>query len=181
MKARRAKRSSAARPAGTADLRTRLRRAEQRLAQVQERYGIAMAAIKESVYDWDVVRDDIYYSETMQRELGLPPGTLKTTQDWRDRIHPEDAARYRAATIAHFKGDTERFQCDYRYRGVDGAWRWARQHGVALRDKAGRVVRMVGSTGDITQLKRIEEALEHSQGRYDLAMRAINEGVYEWD
>jgi PAS domain S-box-containing protein len=181
LKARRAKRSSAARPAGTADLRTRLRDAERRLKQVEERYQIAMAAIKESVYDWDVVHDDIYYSETMQTQLGLRPGTLKTTQDWRNRIHPEDMPRYRAAVVAHFKGDTERFECDYRYRGADGAWRWARQHGVAVRDKKGRAVRMVGSTGDITQLKRAEEALEHSRGRYDLAMRAINEGVYEWD
>jgi PAS domain-containing protein len=181
LKPRKAKRSSAARPVGTTELRARLRLAEQRLQEVEERYEIAMAAIKESVYDYDVARDSIYYSDTMQRELALPPGTLKTPQDWRDRIHPDDMPGYRAAMIAHFKGESERLVCDYRYRGVDGSWRWARQHGVALRDKKGRAVRLVGSTGDITQLKRVEEALEQSQQRYGLAMRAINEGVYEWD
>ena len=181
MKARRAKRSAAVRPTGAADLRARLKKAEQRLHQVEERYAMAMAAIKESVYDWDIGRDEIYYSESMQRQLALQPGTLKTTQDWRERIHPEDRARYSAAMVAHFKGDAERFQCDYRYRGMDGAWRWARQHGVAVRDKNGRALRLVGSTGDITELKRTEEALQQTQDRYDLALRAMNEGVYEWD
>ena len=49
------------------------------------------------------------------------------------------------------------------------AWRWARQHGIAVRDARGRVVRMVGSTGDITELKRVELALKESQDRYALA------------
>jgi PAS domain S-box-containing protein len=181
LKARPAKRSSAARTAGTAELRARLRRAEQRLREVEERYEIAMAAINESVYEWDIARDRFTYSESMQRVIGLPPKLLRTLGDWQKRVHPEDFAPFRAATIAHLKGITQRLECDYRYRALDGSWRWARTHGAAIRDKNGRAVRLIGSTGDITELKRTEEALKQSQERYDLAMRAINEGVYEWN
>ena len=181
LKPRRVKRSSAARPAGGAELRARLRRTEQRLAQVEERYEIAMGAINESVYDWDIVHDRFSYSESMNRVIGLPPELLKSIGDWQKRIHPEDFPQFRAATIAHLKGETKRLECDYRYRTLVGSWRWARTHGLAIRDGRGRAVRLVGSTGDITELKRTEEALRQSQQRYDLAMRAINEGVYEWD
>jgi PAS domain S-box-containing protein len=181
LKARRAKAGSATRKGNSAALRSRLQRAEERLRELEERHRLAMAAIRESVYDYDVLRDSIYYSDSMQRELALPPGTLRTPQDWRDRIHPDDVPRYREAFVAHLKGTTERFVCDYRYRGVDGTWRWARQHGLAVRDKNGRALRMVGSTGDITDLKRAEESLEQMRRRYDLALRAIHEGVYEWD
>ena len=66
--------------------------------------------------------------------------------------------RFRDATVAHLKGETERFECDYRFRSGDGTWHWARTHGLAVRDRAGRAVRMVGSTGDITELKRTEQA-----------------------
>jgi PAS domain S-box-containing protein len=181
LKARRAKRSTSKRAAGSAEARKRLRETERRLRQVEERYEIAMGAINESVYDWDLVRDRFSYSESMNRVIGLPPSLLKTIGDWQKRIHPEDFPQFRAATIAHMKAETKRLQCDYRYLALDGTWRWARTHGLATRDKNGRAVRLVGSTGDITELKRTEEALKQIQDRYALAIRAINEGVYEWD
>ena len=122
----------------------------------RQRYEMVMGAINESVYDWDIVRDRFWTSETMQRLLGLPSEHL-TLEAWRNSIHPDDYGRYRDATVAHLKGETERFECDYRYRAGDGSWRWARTHGLAQRDARGRAVRMVGSTGDITELKRAEE------------------------
>ena len=140
-----------------------------------------MGAINESVYDWDIVRDRFSYSESMRRAIGLPPELLRTLGDWQERVHPEDFPHFRAATIAHLKGATERLDCDYRYRALDGTWRWARTHGAAIRDKKGRAVRLIGSTGDITELKRTEEALRRSQERYALATAAAVEGIYEWD
>jgi PAS domain S-box-containing protein len=181
VKARRARKSGRSR-AGDAGVLKRLRQAERRLQQVQERYEIAMGAINESVYDWNIPQDRVYFSGGMERLLALPPGMLKTSfKEWHERIHPEDFARYREATIAHLKGTTDRFECDYRYRVVDGTWRWARTHGLAQRDARGRAVRMVGSTGDITELKRAEDALRKSEERYALATSAAVEGIYEWD
>jgi PAS domain S-box-containing protein len=182
VKARRAKKSTGARAGSAAGLLQRLRKAERRLREVEDRYEIAMGAINESVYDWNISEDRVYFSGGMERVLALPPGFLKTSfKEWHERIHPEDFARYREATIAHLKGDSERFECDYRYRAGDGAWRWARTHGLAQRDARGRAVRMVGSTGDITELKRAEDALRKSEERYALATSAAVEGIYEWD
>ncbi|KPK06801.1 MAG: hypothetical protein AMJ64_08250, partial [Betaproteobacteria bacterium SG8_39] len=143
---------------------TAVRRAEARLREAEERHELAMRAINEGTYDWDIANDRIHYSDRVQLAVGLSPGAVSTTTDWRDRIHPEDLPLYDAAIVAHLKGQTERFECDYRYCGSDGSWRWARQHGIALRDASGRALRLVGSTGDITELKRaqneIHEALE---------------------
>jgi PAS domain S-box-containing protein len=115
-----------------------------------------MGAINESVYDWDIAHDRFSVSESMQRVLGLPSEHLSLA-GWHKRIHPEDFPAYRHATIAHLKGITERFEHDYRYRAADGTWRWARTHGVVIRNKNGRAVRMIGSTGDITELKRTQQ------------------------
>ena len=157
-----------------------LDKAEERLRQSEQRYDFAMRAINEGAYDWNVLDGTIYYSDRVQAAIGMTPEVNRTPQDWRGRIHADDLPKYDEALVDHFKGRTDRFECDYRYRALDGNWRWARQHGIAMRDGNGRVVRMIGSTGDITGLKSVEEALKDSEERYALATRAATEGIYEW-
>ena len=154
-------------------------RAEARL--VTQRHDLAMRGINEGVYDWDIVKGSIYYSERVQAATGMTPEANRSPQDWRGRIHPDDLAEYDRRLVEHFKGRSDRFECDYRFRALDDSWRWARQHGIAIRDARGRAVRMVGSTGDITALKRIEQALRESQERLILATQAATEGIYEWN
>jgi PAS domain S-box-containing protein len=157
------------------------RAAQEALRISDERYALAMEAVNEGVYDWEVGANRIYYSPRLRELMGADQYTLATPQDWRARIHPEDLGAYDRGMIDHFKGRTERFQCDYRYRTTDGDWRWARQHGMALRDAAGRVVRMAGSTGDITAEKQTAVALEQARRRLDDAINAMAEGFVLFD
>ncbi|MBI2751959.1 MAG: GAF domain-containing protein [Betaproteobacteria bacterium] len=147
----------------------------------EQRYNFASRAVNEGIYDWDIASGKIYFSERVYNVLGFSPRDYRTVAGWRKRIHPDDLAQFDSGIVAHLKGRTERFECDYRFRARDGNWRWARQHGIVLRDASGRALRMIGSTGDITELKRTADALKTSEERYALAMRAATEGVYEWD
>jgi len=135
-----------------------------------DRLDLVTRAINEGVYDWDIASGKVDYSERVRDAVGLTREQLGTAADWHRRIHPEDLVRYDAALIEHFKGRSERFECDYRYRTGDGSWRWARQHGVAQRDARGRAVRMVGSTGDVTELKLAEEALRRARDEAEEAL-----------
>ena len=164
-----------------APAKRRARAAKRPAKQEVDRFELAMRAINEGVYEWNIADGSTVYSDRVLRSLGLSRRQLRNAADWHQRIHPEDRARFDAALRDHFKGRTERFECDLRYRAGDGGWRWARQHGVAIRDAKGRAVRMIGSTGDITELKRVEEALKASEERYALATRAATEGIYEWN
>jgi PAS domain S-box-containing protein len=137
---------------------------EARLAE--HRYEIASRAINEGVYDWDIASGKIYFSERVYTALGFSRKEFRTLADWRARIHPEDLPRFDAGVVEHLRNGTDRFECDYRFRAPDGSWRWGRTHGIALRNAQGRGVRMIGSTGDINELKRTEEALRKSEERY---------------
>ena len=162
------------------DAQQGLRDVEARLRQSEERYDIAMRAVNEGVYDWNIADGTIHYSERVYAAVGMTPEVMRTPEDWRARIHPEDVPRYDAVLVDHFKGRTERFECDFRFRTLSDGWRWARQHGIAIRNGDGRTLRMIGSTGDITELKRTEEALRQSEERYALAASVATEGIYEW-
>src|SRR5262249_11451360 len=124
-----------------------------------QRYALALDAINENLYDWDIDAGTVYYAPGLYRILGLTPEQLRTPKDWTDRIHPEDQPLFRYALAEHLKGRTPRFSLELRYRSGDGSWRWARQAGIALRRPDGHAHRMVGAAGDITETKRLDETL----------------------
>ncbi|HKA70381.1 MAG TPA: PAS domain-containing protein, partial [Xanthobacteraceae bacterium] len=119
-----------------------------------ERNARVLESMNASTYDWDLEAGTIWFAPDLWAVLGLSPEELRTPEDWTDRMHPEDRPRYRRALIAHLKGATPRFECEMRYRTRAGEWRWARQHGIALRGPGGRARRLVGATGDITDRKQ---------------------------
>ncbi len=142
---------------------------------MEERYELALESINEGVYDWNIETGDIYYSPLLQGMMGLSADSLATTQDWLERIHPEDRPGYRRALLTHLKGDTPRFECEYRYRNGDGDWCWARHHGIALRRPGGRAYRMVGATGDITHIKQRERELRSARAEVAAARADVRQ------
>ena len=155
--------------------------AERALRESEERYSLAMSAINEGVYDWDVTRDEIFYSPNVMEVLGFTGVEMSTPKDWIKRIHPEDLATYQAAWAAHFRGETRRFFCEVRYQHADGSTHWARQHGTGVRDGNGRVVRVVGSTGDITAEKTLARERDEARTRLSVALESISQGFALFD
>ncbi len=152
---------------------------ESALTVSRDRYALALRATSEGIYDWDIGSNTIFFSERLRDLFGLASEYL-SPEDWSCRILPEDLVSYRAAHLAHLRGETERFVCEYRMRCGDGRIAWVRQHGIALRDQHHRAMRLTGSVGDVTEYKQASEALRLSEERYAVAMQALNEGVYEW-
>ena len=50
-----------------------------------------------------------------------------------------------------------------------------------LRDEQGSAYAVCGISTDITERKRMEEALQASQQRYDLIINGINDGIWDWN
>jgi PAS domain S-box-containing protein len=160
---------------------TKRRSMEEALRNSEQRYATAMQAINEAVYEWDIATGEMYYSPRLYDLIALTPQELSTRQQWLDRVHPEDLPHHRAAIVAHLKGETERLEVEYRYRHADGSWHWARQHGVASRDRTGRAYRVSGSTGDITAEKRLAEELDRARRQLEDALESIAEGFVLFD
>ncbi len=165
---------------GVADITPR-KNAERALQESEERYALAMSALNEGVYDWDVTRDEIFYSPNVRELIGFSGAEMATPNDWIKRIHPEDLPAYRAAWAAHFRGETPRFFREVRYLRADGSISWARQRGTGIRDQSGRVVRVVGSTGDITAEKTLARERDEARTRLSVALESISQGFALFD
>ena len=153
------------------------RQTEQALRDSEQRYALAMQAVNEGVYDWNIATDETYYSPRVRDAVGLTPKELGSRTDWLARIHPDDLFAYKRAFAAHLKGETDRLTCEYRYLHPDGTWHWARQHGLALRDQAGRAYRVAGSTGDVTAEKELARQRDSFLQDLNAVLDTIDYGV----
>lgn len=82
---------------------------------------------------------------------------------WMDAVHPDDRE---AASKAFREGirSGQGFAFETRsLRAQDGSYRWHLQQAVALRDAEGKVAKFVGTTTDIDDQKRAEEAVRASE------------------
>ncbi|RPI97837.1 MAG: PAS domain S-box protein, partial [Spirochaetales bacterium] len=79
-------------------------------------------------------------------------------------VHPDDSPKmvdYLKKTSSI--GDTEIAEIEYRARHANGEWRWLRsRHVVFNRDADGLPARLLATTEDITEKKRVEESLRQN-------------------
>lgn len=135
--------------------------AEERLRQQIERYDLVTAGVRDGIWDWDVPKKKVFFSARWKTMRGFSEEEVSDhEEEWSSGIHPEDAPRVFASVQAHFAGETPWFTEEYRVRRKDNTWMWVLDRGLALRDAAGRVVRMAGSETDITLRKQMEEERE---------------------
>ncbi len=71
-------------------------------------------------------------------------------------------------------------QSEFRVRRKDGSLFWAEINSEFLRDHDGVPVRIIFVLRDITLRKDAEQAILESRERFDLAMQATQDGLYDW-
>jgi PAS domain S-box-containing protein len=148
----------------------RVEATERALRESEERYALALEGANEGHWDWQIVPDKLFVSPRLRQLHGLPPDApLESRAEWLARvpIHPDDLQRLQAAVAGHLAGETPRYELEYRVRDLDGQWRWVLARGHCLRDERGEPVRFVGSTIDISDIKKSQADKE----RLELQLR----------
>jgi signal transduction histidine kinase len=111
-------------------------------------------------WEWDIARDRITWSAELYRLFELEPGSARLSyQSYLERIHPEDVARVRE-TVDRAYAERAPFEIEHRVLLPGGGLRWLHGRGRVITDETGAPVRMVGTSQDITDRKRVEELRE---------------------
>ena len=83
------------------------------------------------------------------------------TESFETLCHPDDLPGARERFRAFLRDQGQPYADEYRLRHADGRWVWVLSRGhVAERDADGRILRMVGSFADITDVKAAQAARE---------------------
>ena len=112
---------------------------------------------------WDLQTNHLIWSDETYRIFGLmPQDGLIDLDKVREMIHPDDReAVFRTAEEAIRSG--ARADCEHRLFRPNGEMRVVHSLGDLKKDPSGRPYQMFGTTQDITERKRAEEALQQTQ------------------
>lgn len=137
------------------------RQAELALIQSEERFR--MMADSAPVLIW-ITGADLQYvwfnkmwldftGRAMEQELG---------NGWTEGVHPDDVEACRLTQATAFEAH-QPFSMEYRLRNHDGHYHYLLAHGVPRTAPTGRFLGYIGSCTDISERKKVEEALRHSR------------------
>ncbi|WP_179228365.1 PAS domain S-box protein [Leptolyngbya ohadii] len=135
--------------------------------QLGERLRLVLQAVNGLIFDWNLETNSVYRSEKLFDIVGVHPEEVPPTASWwHDRIHPEDIARMQSRMQEMFAPvlkPLELVDSEYRVRHQDGHWVNVWERSCLLRNDRGRIVRIVGSTVDISDRKMAEARLRESE------------------
>lgn len=151
---------------------------EKALRESEERYMLAVQGASDGIWDWDLQRNQVYYSQRWKEIVGYKNGEVGSClEDWLRIVHPDDREQLQLAMTHHLNGLTEHLECENRVLHKDGTVRWVRTRGQAIKNGGQRPHRMAGSISDITSLKRAQEQLLFD-ANHDALTRLPNRNLF---
>ncbi|MBR8834106.1 MAG: SpoIIE family protein phosphatase [Stigonema ocellatum SAG 48.90 = DSM 106950] len=144
----------------------------------EERLKLALDAVNEGLWDWNLETGEVYRSPRWFTMLGYDPDELENNMKVSNKlIHPEDQSLMQQRLIAHLKGHTPFYEVEVRLLAKSGEWKWILNRGkLVSHDSQGKSLRMVGTHLDITERKKVEEELKKQYQRA-LVLKGITEKI----
>ncbi len=128
-----------------------------------ERMRFALEAAGVGIWDVDYTTGRVEWSEILESQYGLQPGTFGGTfEAFMERIHPDDRAYVLAAVGPAMRSGAD-FSLLNRALRPDGTVRWMSGAGRFLLGPDGAPTRGVGISQDITERRMLEEQFQQVQ------------------
>jgi two-component system cell cycle sensor histidine kinase PleC len=148
---------------------------------VRTRFDTALNRGRCGLWDWDLGRGRIYWSDSMFEILGLVPREdLLSFGEVDDLVHKEDGSLYEIATQL---ADASEGVIDraFRMRHANGDWVWLRARAQLVRYDGDESPHLIGIAVDTTEQRRLAERTATADMRLRTAVETISEAFVLWD
>ena len=133
------------------------------------------------LWDWDIARGRVYWSDSMYQLLGRErTGEFISFSDINAMIHPQDTDLFALADQI-MERDEEIIDYELRIRHELGGWVWLRARAEIVREKPSGAKHLVGIAVDISEQKNFVETSITSDMRLRDAIETISEAFVLWD
>ena len=153
-------------------------RADESLRSSEELFRIITRATNDGVWDWNLVTDTIWISETVLHMFGyagmsqiIRPGW------WQERIHPDDREQLLGAVSRSIESGLDQWSGEYRFRTASGAYAHLHDRAYVMRADDGTPRRMVGALQDVTDRKNTEEEIRRLNRLNELVLNAAGNSI----
>lgn len=151
----------------------------------RERLGLAAAMGRTGVWDYSIDTDTLYCDPRCYEIVGRDPAdVMKSVDDFKSHIHPEDVTRViegRIATLSNLPDRVPDQDLVFRIIRPDGEIRWLASAACMLGATANSPKRLIGFVTDITERHRAEErvqlslaSLRHAEGLAKIGSWTLN-------
>lgn len=146
--------------------------AEQRLLESEERYGLAVKGSHDGLWDWNVVTNELFWSDRFKEILEITdPDFQPSYEEFKARLHP-DERDYIITTLEDHTRNRTPYDAEFRMRTDTGQYKWLSARGASIWNEEGWATRMTGSVTDITARKLAEEDIRVARAQADKASQA---------
>lgn len=159
-----------------------LKKAEQSLKESEQKFK----TVADYTYDWEYWVDSdgnlIYVSPSSERVTGYSPDEFLKDQGLLEKItHPDDISIIRKHLSAELIGEEHDDVITYRIINKQGEERWIDHGCQPVYSDEGMFLGRRVSNRDISELKKIEEDLRHSNEWISFAQHSAKSGFWDWD
>jgi two-component system cell cycle sensor histidine kinase PleC len=159
----------------------RARAADEDCDCVRERIDTALNRGHCGLWDWDLARGRIYWSDSMYAMLGYDrTGQYMSFGEVSGFIHRDDVDLY-ALADAISRGEATHLDQEFRVRDSAGKWIWLKARAELVTDRRTHSQHLVGIVVDISEQRRMAERTATADARLRDAVEAISEAFVLWD
>jgi PAS domain S-box-containing protein len=154
-------------------------RAEEALRESEQRYQVLADISPVGIFRTDTEGLTTYVNERWCEITGISAGEALST-GWLRAVHPDDrdtiAVNWQSAVREQAVSKSE-----YRFLKPDGSINWVIGQAIPEIDESNRTLGYVGTITDISERKRVEDALRESEYFFKESQRAAFTGSYKTD
>ncbi|WP_172972034.1 EAL domain-containing protein [Roseibium aquae] len=157
---------------------------EERKAEAEamaERLELASKAGQIGIWEYECDSETLFWDETLMGLYGVPAGQFSgEITDWSGRVHPDDLELAQDL----FRNTIENgilYDTEFRIVTPAGETKHLKAYGMAVRNAAGRIVRVTGVNYDLSLLRRAELRARDSERRFKDIAESVPGAVFQYE